>query len=237
MKQKKRIACILLLFIAAPMLLNVHAFSDETFEMTIDSRFFQVGSDYLWQTEDGSANINVVVNNNDDQLNLWDVEEEDLSDLKAQFVGEIDQQMSSLYGDAYATVDSIETFLTKIGEYPAIGIDAEIQYVVDSYAAKTHQYSYTMTSKNYLYTVTFTMGADSENASLQQSGMDMINSFVILDEVYTQKSARISAASLILPIVLGAVIGGGIAGLLVFLSRRKKKQQSPPPPYYPPVMQ
>lgn len=229
---------MLLLLITAPMLMNVRAFSDKTFEITIDSHFYRVGDDYLWQTEDGSANINIVVSDNEDRLNLWDVAEEDLTELEDQFVREIDQQMTSLYEDSYATVDSIETFLTKIGEYPAIGIDAEIQYLVDGFAASTHQYSYTVTSKNYLYTITFTMGADNDDAALLQSGMDMIDSFVILDEVYTQESARTSVSSLILPTVLGAVIGGGIAGLLIFLSRRKKKQQPPPPPpYYPPVMQ
>ena len=100
---KKRLVSILILFAVLPLMSGrASAFSDETFEMTIDSRFQRAGDSYLWQTEDGAANINVVVNRNEQHLNVWDVDKAYLSDLESQFVDEIDRQMASMYADSYA---------------------------------------------------------------------------------------------------------------------------------------
>ena len=234
MKWKKGLLSSLVLLAAMPVLLNVRAFSDETFEMTIDNRFRRAGDSYLWQTEDGSANINVVVNRNEQHLNIWDVDQSYLSDLESQFVEEIDRHMASMYEDSYTTVNSIQTFLTTVGEYPAIAIDAEIQYVVRGNMADTHQYSYTLTSKKYVYTITFTMGRGVTDDALYASGMDMVRSFVIRDEVYTEKSPHLELASVLLAGVVGACISGGIVLLIVLLNRRKKPAPPPSNPPYPP---
>lgn len=110
---KKRLVSILILFAVLPLMSGrASAFSDETFEMTIDSRFQRAGDSYLWQTEDGAANINVVVNRNEQHLNVWDVDKAYLSDLESQFVDEIDRQMASMYADSYATVNAIRTSRT-----------------------------------------------------------------------------------------------------------------------------
>ena len=203
--------------------------------MTIDSRFQRAGDSYLWQTEDGAANINVVVNRNEQHLNVWDVDKAYLSDLESQFVDEIDRQMASMYADSYATVNAIRTSRTTVGDYPAIAVDVEIQYVIQGNMADTRQYSYTLTSKKYVYTITFTMQNGVTDDSLFQGGMDMIESFVIRDEVYTQASPSLDLSSVLLAGVVGACISGGIVLLIVLLNRRHRPVPPSSPPPYPPL--
>lgn len=232
---KKRLVSILILFAVLPLMSGrASAFSDETFEMTIDSRFQRAGDSYLWQTEDGAANINVVVNRNEQHLNVWDVDKAYLLDLESQFVDEIDRQMASMYADSYATVNAIRTSRTTVGDYPAIAVDVEIQYVIQGNMADTRQYSYTLTSKKYVYTITFTMQNGVTDDSLFQGGMDMIESFVIRDEVYTQASPSLDLSSVLLAGVVGACISGGIVLLIVLLNRRHRPVPPSSPPPYPP---
>ena len=196
--------------------------------------FQRAGDSYLWQTEDGAANINVVVNRNEQHLNVWDVDKAYLSDLESQFVDEIDRQMASMYADSYATVNAIRTSRTTVGDYPAIAVDVEIQYVIQGNMADTRQYSYTLTSKKYVYTITFTMQNGVTDDSLFQGGMDMIESFVIRDEVYTQASPSLDLSSVLLAGVVGACISGGIVLLIVLLNRRHRPVPPSSPPPYPP---
>ncbi len=234
---KKRILTTALLLVLMPALLHARAFSGELFNIEIDSRFSQAEDTYVWQTADGAANVNIVVNRNSDRLNIWKLDESDLPELESQFAEQIQEEIDAQFpnSDVSVMIETLQSSLESIGEYPAILMDLQTTYVIGENVVKLHQYAYILTSKNYMYVITFTFLADSANASLLQSRFDMMESFVIQDELYTKPSLRLKPNSVLPSILIGGCLGGGLALVIVLFSRRNKNPNSPVPPMPPPI--
>ena len=214
MKHAIRTAALLLLV----LLLGTTAYAEEPCYTFTPPTGYSLVNDQaaLWSNTAQTANINIIVEENDG-VNPYDLTQEEIDDLcdatsKAFTEGLVE------YNGKVSNI-SAKT-VTKCG-MPALCIQLDSSYTVETLEMKSRQVQYIFFTKEHSIYITATVLTDFADADTELAAFDAaIDALQLHDKLYSEASSDQSMLPIF--VILGAIIGGA-GGLTLFLLRQRKK--------------
>ncbi len=204
---------IVSIFIVVITLGNIYAYSTDSYSIEVPNTYIMQSTSesanpiiFSKNTEIKQPNFNVYVNDNTSKSDISVATDEDISTL----ANEISNQIYSAYK---INVNVLKKEKTVLNGYDAIFISLKWDSE-DTLGYTIYQNQYSMMSKNYIYTLTFSSNKAEDLTSLETQNIK--DSFVIKDEL--NKSNFFDFKQLFIYAIAGAVIG------LIYGVIKKKKE-------------
>lgn len=172
------------------------------------------GETAMWVNEGGTANINIIVEENNG-VNPYDLTEEDIADLRDTTAKVFTEGLAQYQ----AKVDSITAETTDRREM--LRVRLESSYVMESVEIKSRQVQYIFFTKAHTIYVTGTVLSDFADADTLLAAFDTAAQALELQgELYNGPTD--TGNPLVIWVVIGAILGGA-GGLTVYLLQQRKK--------------
>lgn len=221
MKRSVRISAVTLL-LALLLGMTALAYSTDVYDITIPETYTMPDENTaLWANEGQTANVNVLVQNNTENLNPLDLTEADLKSLETATEQSFSKELESY--DMTGSISSITATSVKVGDYNTVRIDMNTSYTVDSLEIKSHQVQYLFFTKAHVVyaTITIMEGYADEEAEMAVC-QGIVDSIVLKEDMYTEATPQRSPLKVgILVVVLLAA-----AGVVVTMLIRGKKAKT-----------
>lgn len=200
------------------------AYSSDLYDIAVPDTYTMPDEEAaLWANADQTANVNILVEDNEDGLNPLDLKEADLRTLEKATEQSFSKELESY--NMTGSVDSITAKTQKVGDYDAVCIDMNTTYSASGLEIHSHQLQYLFLTKNHIYYVTITiMGEYADEATELPLCTSMVESIVLKDDLFTEKTPEASPVKAILIVAL--LVAAAVAVIVVLVRDKRKKAAS-----------
>ncbi|MFA5561512.1 MAG: hypothetical protein WDA00_02590 [Eubacteriales bacterium] len=225
MIRKAVLSCLVVALLVGIWALPIAAFSTADYEITISAGYTAQSTEsdlQVWRSSDGYSNINIGVAPNEKGINYARVRRGQLQALQDSFKEQLEAGFAELASRGISAEFEIEkTEIKTVGQYKALYF---LVYNNMTYVGKTTattQHSYNFSSKNKVYSITFSTTHADGRADAEMNAM--VESFVIKDELFATSSA---GRRVLMGTAIGAVVGGAVGGVMAWQNKKKKESTS-----------